>query len=43
MLGKAYELGTMVTLCKTMEVKSILAEALNGLERIRNISPKGWV
>jgi len=43
MLGKAYELDTMATLCKTMEVKSILAEALNGVERIRNISPKGWV
>ncbi|MEM3390365.1 MAG: hypothetical protein QW506_01710 [Thermoproteota archaeon] len=26
-----------------MEVKGILAEALNGVERVRSMSPKGWV
>ncbi|MBO3755021.1 MAG: DUF86 domain-containing protein [Candidatus Brockarchaeota archaeon] len=26
-----------------MEVKGILTEALNGIERVRSMSPKGWV
>lgn len=26
-----------------MEVKGVLIEALNGVERVRNISPKGWI
>lgn len=28
---------------ETMEIKGILTEALNGVERVRSMSPKGWV
>ncbi|MBO3769449.1 MAG: HepT-like ribonuclease domain-containing protein [Thermoproteota archaeon] len=26
-----------------MEIKGVLIEALNGIERVRNMSPKGWI